>query len=239
MPYLIVLDEMNLSHPEHYFADFLSAIEQPEDSKTIPLLASSPSGGEVPRHFLENGQKLVLPPNVWFIGTANQDETTKDFADKTYDRANVMEFPRHPEKFAPKGNRKDGASLGFELLESLFQAAASQKAESAQKAKKILNNQLSTHLEKLAIGWGNRLERQIDRYIPVIVASGGSLSEGLDNLLAHKLLRKIKGRFDITSDQISSLKSAVQTVWGLNPELSSGLPVKSLGLLEKEEKRLQ
>ena len=239
VPYLIVLDEMNLSHPEHYFADFLSAIEQPEDPKTIPLLASRPSGGDVPRHFLENGQRLVLPPNVWFIGTANQDETTKDFADKTYDRANVMEFPRHPEKFTPKSSRKDGTAIGLDLLENSFQAAASQQSEFALAAKSILNGQLSTHLEKLAIGWGNRLERQIDRYIPVIIASGGTLSEGIDNLLAHKLLRKIKGRFDITSDQISSLKSAVETVWGSNSELSSELPVKSLGLLEKEEMRLQ
>ena len=51
---------------------------------------------------LRNGRTLTIPQNVWFVGTANHDETTKDFADKTYDRAHVMELPRNRAQFQPQ-----------------------------------------------------------------------------------------------------------------------------------------
>jgi len=63
---------------EHYFADFLSAIEQPQGEQSVPLLASRLKGGDPPKLLLNEGKRISLPPNVWFIGTANQDETTKD-----------------------------------------------------------------------------------------------------------------------------------------------------------------
>ena len=75
-PYFLILDEMNLSHVERYFADFLSAIESKEP---IPLY-----GGE---HL-----KLTLPNNLFIIGTVNVDETTYMFSPKVLDRANTIEF---------------------------------------------------------------------------------------------------------------------------------------------------
>ena len=74
-PYFLILDEMNLSHVERYFADFLSAIESGEE---IPLY-----GGE---------DKLKLPDNLFIIGTVNVDETTYMFSPKVLDRANTIEF---------------------------------------------------------------------------------------------------------------------------------------------------
>ncbi|MBK6714586.1 MAG: hypothetical protein IPG57_05695 [Burkholderiales bacterium] len=71
---------------------------------------------------LQNGRTLPLPGNVWFVGTANHDETTKDFADKTYDRAHVMELPRHREFFKPK--RSKGAAARFsDCFAGAFSAA--------------------------------------------------------------------------------------------------------------------
>jgi 5-methylcytosine-specific restriction endonuclease McrBC GTP-binding regulatory subunit McrB len=82
-PYVIVLDEMNLSHPEQYFADVLSAIERDAPlTLTNVLLEPAPSR-------LAEGRLLAIPSNVWFVGTANHDETTMGFADKTYDRSHV------------------------------------------------------------------------------------------------------------------------------------------------------
>ena len=73
-PHFLILDEMNLSHVERYFADFLSAIESKEE---IPLYGSEP---------------LTLPQNLSIIGTVNVDETTYMFSPKVLDRANVLEF---------------------------------------------------------------------------------------------------------------------------------------------------
>ena len=74
-PYFLILDEMNLSHVERYFADFLSAIESGEE---IPLYG--------------NNETLKLPKNLFIIGTVNVDETTYMFSPKVLDRANTIEF---------------------------------------------------------------------------------------------------------------------------------------------------
>ena len=80
-PYFLVLDEMNLSHVERYFADFLSGIESEE---TIPL-HSCDEITDIP-------QSLKLSPNLSIIGTVNVDETTYMFSPKVLDRANTIEF---------------------------------------------------------------------------------------------------------------------------------------------------
>lgn len=74
-PYFLILDEMNLSHVERYFSDFLSAIESGEE---IPLYG--------------NNETLKLPDNLFIIGTVNVDETTYMFSPKVLDRANTIEF---------------------------------------------------------------------------------------------------------------------------------------------------
>jgi hypothetical protein len=86
-PYFLILDEMNLSHVERYFSDFLSAMES---KKPIPLhyeenALRTPSGKMVER-------ELAFPENLFVIGTVNVDETTYMFSPKVLDRANVLEF---------------------------------------------------------------------------------------------------------------------------------------------------
>jgi hypothetical protein len=86
-PYFLILDEMNLSHVERYFADFLSVMESDDTFKlhksTQPVVGS-------------NGVKIEneysWPQNLFVIGTVNIDETTYMFSPKVLDRANVIEF---------------------------------------------------------------------------------------------------------------------------------------------------
>ncbi|KAF5053244.1 hypothetical protein DSECCO2_400390 [anaerobic digester metagenome] len=79
-PHFLVLDEMNLSHVERYFSDFLSAMESEE-----PIELHSNGKCEVP-------QKIELNSNLFVIGTVNVDETTYMFSPKVLDRANTLEF---------------------------------------------------------------------------------------------------------------------------------------------------
>ncbi len=238
LPFFIILDEMNLSHPEHYFADFLSALEQRTEEKTVSLLTSPLAAGDGPVRLIDRGQRLRVPPNVWFIGTANQDETTKDFADKTYDRAHIMEFPRHREQFNPERPNIPAGKISFEQMQDAFSHAIQRHSASGEETIKILNGKLRTALEDLEIGWGNRLEAQLRSYVPVLVACGGSVSEGLDTILAHKLLRKLKGRFDLTADELSKLKSRIYSVWSEHPSLKNALPERSDTLIDAEMRRL-
>jgi hypothetical protein len=238
LPFFIILDEMNLSHPEHYFADFLSALEQRKDDKSVALLTSPLAEGDGPVRLIDRGQRLRVPPNVWFIGTANQDETTKDFADKTYDRAHIMEFPRHREQFNPERPNIPAGIISFEQMQDAFDQAIQQHSTSGEEAIRILDGKLRSPLEDLDIGWGNRLETQMRRYVPVLVACGGSVSEGLDTILAHKLLRKVKGRFDISADELSKLKSRIASVWSEHPGLKSARPDRSNDLITVELRRL-
>ncbi len=92
-PYFLILDEMNLSHVERYFADILSAIESEDE---IPLYegiersAFPDASAEKEKVLIPN--KLKLPKNLFIIGTVNVDETTYQFSPKVLDRANVIEF---------------------------------------------------------------------------------------------------------------------------------------------------
>jgi hypothetical protein len=237
LPFFIVLDEMNLSHPEHYFADFLSALEKREDKKSVSL-PNAPLAEDGPNGLIDNGQRIPIPANVWFIGTANQDETTKDFADKTYDRSHIMEFPRHRDQFEPKLPNLAPGKISFEQMQIAFSNAAKQHSGKAEECIRILDRRLRAPLEDMEIGWGNRLEAQLRRYIPVLVACGGDISEGLDAILARKLLRKLKGRFDLSPEDMNKLRNTISSVWDNESQLKIGIPEQSVGLIDSELRRL-
>lgn len=82
-PYFLILDEMNLSHVERYFADFLSVMESNDNFKLHSDRNNEKSG--VPHEF-------AWPKNLFVVGTVNIDETTYMFSPKVLDRANVIEF---------------------------------------------------------------------------------------------------------------------------------------------------
>jgi len=107
-PYILILDEMNLSHVERYFSDFLSGIESDE---TIPL------------H--NEGKKLDIPPelnipeNIFVIGTVNVDETTYMFSPKVLDRANTIEvLPTPAEEYMNLENEIGEPSGNVDYLEN-------------------------------------------------------------------------------------------------------------------------
>jgi len=79
-PFHVILDEMNLARVEHYFSRFLSSMEV-RSREGVANLDLAP------------GHHVELTPNLRFTGTVNIDETTHGFADKVFDRAQVIELP--------------------------------------------------------------------------------------------------------------------------------------------------
>lgn len=233
-PFIIVLDEMNLSHPEQYFADLLSALEQDQNRQRLVLMTAAVD--PAPSLLAEGGTKMPIPPNAWFIGTANHDETTKDFADKTYDRAHVMELPRNRETFK-RTDYQPQNPVSLEALQTAFSAAVQTHEGDAAKAYKFLQEDLGETLgRRFRVGWGNRLERQLGFYVPVVVAAGGGVGEATDHILATKLLRKIRDRHDNRPEDIIALRERILTGWSLFDKKHE--PRRSIDLLRQELHRL-
>lgn len=237
--HVVLLDEMNLSRPEQYFADFLSALEMEGDGRYISLMDSAPEDG-MPKN-LRNGREIRLPTNLWFIGTANQDETTNAFADKTHDRAFVLDLPRREDDAPPIAQPERHTHWSVSSLHGLFDTACKKHlAHVTEQMRKINRSSLTKILaDEFETGWGNRLERQMKRFVPVVVEAGGSESEALDHLLQSRIFRegKVIGRHDVGRNELEQVKDGLQELW-VELELK-GQPMRSLRMLERDLKRLE
>jgi hypothetical protein len=234
---VILLDEMNLSRPEQYFADFLSALEKPVQARYIPLIESAPPN---PPKKLNEGREIFVPENVWFIGTANQDETTSELADKTQDRAFVMELPRQEDDFSIDRGL-DPFTCSFESLRKAFVACQKTDRKVVQKAMlTIRKSELTTELAvRFGLGWGNRFERQALKFLPVVKACGGTHENALDHLMATRVFRKgkVTDRYDIKLDDLEAIEKALLNTWkeifpGTSPEFCKEA-------IQKDRKRLE
>ena len=230
---IILLDEMNLSRPEQYFAEFLSALEKNDPRDRLISLSES----QLPNApaLLVEGRRIRVPHNVWFVGTANHDETTNEFADKTYDRAHVMTLPRHEAGF--KIEPKSKASFSYGSLMERFDGAVTQNADEVSELLAELTTGPLTGIlqDRFDLGWGNRLERQAMRFLPVYMAAGGRKEDALDHLLASRVFRrgKVTGRYDATIDDLTAIENALTTVWkGWKSE-----PRRSIALLAEDRRR--
>ena len=229
---IVLLDEMNLSYPEQYFSDMLSALERRQHEQRLVLMTHAVP--HAPAR-LRDG-RLPIPPNVWFVGTANHDETTMDFADKTYDRSQVMEFPPKPKGF-DAGSPEPRHPVSFRAFQDATETAVKEHARQAEQVQDHFDEHLRDLLaNRFEIGWGPRLGRQIERYVPVVVAAGGTVGEAADHILAMRLLRKLKSRHNNRPEHLEDLQQTIAASWeGLDGGTS---PVKSIPLLNAELQRV-
>lgn len=232
---VVLLDEMNLSRPEQYFSEFLSALEKNDPKDRLISLSEIALPG-APLH-LKNGREILVPNNVWFIGTANHDESTSELADKTYDRAHVMTLPKQDARFPIQPSEKKRYS--FKSLTDAFGHACSQHEEAVKGlldrlTRDAFTQQLANHFD---LGWGNRFEKQAQRFIPVMLATGASEGQALDHLLSTRVMRKgkVTGRYDVGTTDVTELMGALESFW--TKANLKGDPVKSLDLLAADIKR--
>jgi hypothetical protein len=182
----IILDEMNLARIEFYFAEFLSILEMPNPGEWKIEIVSTDLPGD-PLN-LSNG-KLVVPQNLWFIGTANRDDSTFTITDKVYDRAMpIVINTKHPYIDAPM---TDNIVLSYEYLDNLFKAAENDYPLSPKMADNLAKLDMFI-TAKFNVTFGNRIMKQIKQFIPVYVACGMDEVEGLDFLVATKIIRKFE-----------------------------------------------
>lgn len=206
-PSLIVLDEMNISRIEYYFADFLSELEHPEGKRNIDLLPDQTSSQGMPKLFKDGG-KLPLLPNVWFIGTANKDDSTFDITDKVYDRSGVIKFLERalPDKQRPTEN---GIYLSYTRLKVLFEQAfkninyIDSIKNYYEKAKKDLSEDILLYCQ---INIGNRMIDQLDKFVPVYLScidnyTEEGVQEALDEFFPNKILRKLDNEYGSNAKQ--------------------------------------
>ena len=209
--FLIILDEMNLSHPEHYFADFLSMMEQSIDDRYIKIMADEDL---LPK--LINDRQMPLPRNVRFIGTANHDETTLDFAPKTYDRSNVITLePTDKEIVELQMNdskiQQNKYSIGYSWLVRNFEEAEENYKSFYEQFNNFINDsKLRKELRERGIGIGNRFDKQAKKFICVYMASTNGdkkfLAEAVDHLITSRLFRSLKNRYDLTKDNLAAFR---------------------------------
>lgn len=238
--FIVLLDEMNLSYPEQYFADLLSVLElRDKSSQKIDLIPRALSNKPFPSRFVNDSRSIRVPPNVWFVGTANQDETTKDIADKTYDRSHIIELPIQHPNFEPDLITTPPSRISFKSFTRVIQNARENQNwnKEAKRTWDFLESLKLNFGDRFGVGWGNRLKGQIEVFLPVVMACGGTWAEATDDILSMKVLRKIRNRYEIQHSDIDHLLDCLDEAWKKSGEkdgLEKGLP-KSYRLVKSEQ----
>ena len=183
-PNFIVLDEMNLARIEYYFADFLSIMEMPDVAEWKIDLIAAPAASD-PKNVVYG--KLLVPQNVWFIGTANNDDSTFTITDKVYDRAVALALNTKADYFdAPM---TDSYTCSADYLQTLYEAAWKNN-QISEKSFELLHELDVFIQENFKISFGNRIMKQFRLFIPVYMACGGDEVDGIDFIVTSKILRK-------------------------------------------------
>ena len=193
---LILLDEMNLAHVEHYFADFLSKLEErrSKSKDDLPTVEIKLGSGLDPYN-------LKMSRTLLWTGTMNQDETTKSLSDKVLDRGIVINFPRPRKLESRKGNKitlekfkkdKNIAYLTKDIWNKWIKRENELKKEQNKKIqdfKKIVES-INDALEGAGRALGHRVWQSIEFYIlnyPLVLSELEKSNEDLTEDLAKKM----------------------------------------------------
>ena len=208
-PTLIVLDEMNLARIEYYFAEMLSVLEMP--SKDEWILDLVPTAWKGDPYKMDNG-KIHVADSTWFIGTANNDDSTFTITDKVYDRAMPIELNERADEF--ECEMYPACDVTAEHLEYMFQKAKEDYPISDELMEKM--QKLDSYLiTRFKLAFGNRIMKQLYDFIPVYVACGGTELGGMDYIIARKVLKKFESmNVSFVRDEITGLISYIDKTFG-------------------------
>ena len=224
--HFFVLDEMNISRVEYYFADFLSTLEFPEDEWKLRVM-------QLPYNFvppakLENGNISILN-NAYFVGTANKDDSTFSIADKVYDRAITIDFDNRNDPFEVK-EETSRINLSKTKLHELYDNALNNSEIAMTKADHAKFETITNYIyEEFDVTFGNRILTQIDTLVPVFIACGGTKEAALDFLLSRKVIVKLEGRFEeYVKNALKRLLVLIEKTYGANVFVRSEREINKL-----------
>lgn len=244
IPHFLILDEMNLSHVERYFSDFLSAMESDEE---IPLYKKPVKKGDTEDSEDVIPEKIRLPKNLFVTGTVNIDETTYMFSPKVLDRSNVVEFK--PEKDdvlklmtgATDVNKVEAADFGvaegFTVLASeIRNGVCNVDAEILDQVKLFLDD-IYNELQESGFEFAYRTVKEIRQYFAAayeLQKDEFNLTRTMDEQIVQKILPKIYG----DRKQIGELLNTLETKCKNGVGESSEEMTLSLKKIEQMKKRL-
>ena len=211
-PYFLILDEMNLSHVERYFADFLSAMESSNAPLSLHGVATGlQAGGVGGAGAVTVPSSVALPNNLFIIGTVNVDETTYMFSPKVLDRANVIEFRATAAQMGaflddPAGIDLDGLASQGAGFATAFVARAQADADIAALvdtqgtavAPQLKADLLQVFDALVGVGaeFGFRTAKEIARFMVIHKELSGldwQYKDALDAQVVQKLMPKLHG----------------------------------------------
>ncbi|MBO4963134.1 MAG: hypothetical protein J6C97_05080 [Clostridia bacterium] len=226
---MMVLDEMNISRIEYYFADFLSVLEYPSDDWKIHVMQMK-DGQEQPAKFVDGN--VMIPTNTWFIGTANTDDSTFTISDKVYDRAIVLDFLRINDPFEMDYNSEEIHMSSEELLKLFKEAQETSEYRLNDEERAKFRELCDFVLDTFNITFGNRIMNQIENFVPVYVALGGTKVEALDFIFSRKVMRKLQGKYDeYVKDGLTKMVRYINTLYG-----KDALPYTEESIVELRKK---
>lgn len=202
--FVVLLDEMNLAHVELYFSDMLSKLERRRNSDD-KINVEIDLGAGMQKYLLE------LNDNILWVGTMNEDETTKSLSDKVLDRGNLLSFPR-PKKFISRtkvGSAEAASMLPKSVWKSWLEAnviGEKQFQDRIDEYKKGLEA-VNAAMEYAGRALGHRVWQSIENYManhPKVIAAiqaedfeapvcDQAMQEAFEEALVHKVMPKLRG----------------------------------------------
>ena len=209
--YTLILDEMNLSRVEYYFAEMLSILEMPNKKEWIIEIV--PNTWSTDPKKLMHG-KIQVPANMWYIGTINNDDSTFAVTDKVYDRAMPIDINDKGQVF--EAVETDAMNINYSYVDKLFSDAMADYPISQETLDKIekMDDYVISHFR---IAFGNRIVSHMKKFVPVYVACGGGEIEGVDYFIAKKILRKFEQlNMALIKDEIDPYIKFLNDTFGKN-----------------------
>ena len=207
--YITLLDEMNISRVEYYFAEMLSILELPNKKDWVVELVPNVWPGDPEK--LDEG-KLKIPENMWYVGTINNDDSTFMITDKVYDRAMPIAIDDKCEAFGAPDT--EAVQISYKYFEGLFDRAEKEHPVTDETLEKVA--QLDRYvIDHFRLAFGNRIVKQLREFVPAFVACGGDEVAGIDYLIAHKILRKFEQlNLAYIKDEIDGLINYLEKLFG-------------------------
>ena len=224
--HMFVLDEMNISRVEYYFADLLSVLEYPIPDWRLRLMHLPHDF--VPPAKIEDGF-VQITPNCYFVGTANKDDSTFSISDKVYDRAITIDFDNRNKQFEVEEEVSKITLSASKLQELYDEALAVEENKLTDEDYKKFDSLTGFVYDQFDLTFGNRIKTQIDNLVPVYLACGGKKEEILDFMFERKVLSKLEGRFEeYVKGALKQLLALINRTYGPNVFVRSEKTINSL-----------